>query len=328
MAMVITTVVGLPSAAFADPAVPTHYRSTVTAHPVADASFEVEVLGGDAFLLVRAPGRKVEIPGYEGEPYVRIHPDGRVEINDRSPARWLNDARYGARDVVVPPSADAAAIPVWTQVGDGGEYAWHDHRIHFMSPQLPRHIDPSRREVQQVFDWAIPMVVDGVPITIEGRLEWVPGPSVSQQVPVAVIALLAGLLGAAWWKRGRWPSSITPMVASCGVALGVGLGAVVGLPLGADGRIAPVVLPAVAAAMVVVARRMEGARRLVVLATAVVPMLGWVGIHLDTFVRPILPNVLPPVAVRSGVAWVAVVVVFATIRYSVEIRHRRAHPTA
>lgn len=116
----VVGLVAVDGPAWADPAAPTHYRSTVTdvrvdeldgrtsaLEPEVDpTTIDVAVMGGDAFMVVRAAGRRVEIPGYDGEPYVRFHADGRVEVNERSPAHWLNDARYGGL-VVAAVSIDA-----------------------------------------------------------------------------------------------------------------------------------------------------------------------------------------------------------------------------
>ena len=42
-----------------------------------------------------ATGANVMVPGYEGEPYLRFLKSGRVEVNVNSPARYLNEERYG-----------------------------------------------------------------------------------------------------------------------------------------------------------------------------------------------------------------------------------------
>ncbi len=132
--------------AAADPAGPTNYTSSVTGVDPATDAIDVEVRGGDAFVvLTAAPGTTVEVAGYDGEPFLRIGPDGTVERNEASPARWLNEARYGARDTAVPPEASSDAPPRWEPVADGGTYAWHDHRVHWMSPALPRQRRPWRR---------------------------------------------------------------------------------------------------------------------------------------------------------------------------------------
>ena len=110
---------GAPLPAAADSARPTNYRSEVTSIEPPNGGVSADVVGGDAFLRIEAaPGVTVEVPGYEGEPYVRIGADGTVEVNRNSPSYWVNEDRFGAR--AVPPELR------WTPTGlaDGGG-RWH-----------------------------------------------------------------------------------------------------------------------------------------------------------------------------------------------------------
>ena len=98
----------LAGPAAADAARPGDVSSQVTAVTPASAGIHAEVLGGDSFLRLRVdPGIQVVVIGYQDEPYLRVEADGTVQVNDRSPARWLNEKRLA--DVPVPPSADPTA---------------------------------------------------------------------------------------------------------------------------------------------------------------------------------------------------------------------------
>jgi hypothetical protein len=299
-ALAIALVALTPAApALADPAVPTHYRSTVEqvrlpgAGPV-DVPFEVEVLGGDAFLVLRAaPGTWVEVPGYDDEPYVRFLANGTVEVNERSPTRWLNDERYGID--AVPPIADPQAPPDWRVVAEGGVYAWHDHRIHFMSPRLPAGVDPAADIPQFVFDWEIPLVVDGSPVVVAGRLEWLPGPP-----PLLPGVLVAAGLAAAAWAARRWPP--LPSAAAGTIVVGVVGGvSALGLPPGGDSDPALLALPVVAGLLASVGRQ----RRPLVTAAAGLPLLAWGVLQAGALTRPIVPGPLPAGAVRVAVVLAA-----------------------
>lgn len=303
----------------ADPAGPTHYRATVVAVADADGQrvpVDVEVVGGDAFLVVRAaPGSLVEVPGYDGEPYVRIEPDGVVHVNQLAPARWLNDARYGGAEVEVPAHADADAPPQWTLAARGGEYSWHDHRIHFMSPSLPPQVDPSVREVQRIWDWSLPLVVDGRDVTVQGELVWVPGPT--PLVPVGLVVVLAALAVAAAW---RWPGTAGWMaLAGTAVTAAVGAAKLTVVPAGAEGEPALVVLPAVTLALLtvgLVAGRRGIGRAGLLVAAAGIPLLIWGVLQAGALSRPIVPGPVPAVWVRVAVA-VAVAVGLASLTAAV-----------
>lgn len=304
----VVTVIGLMllgGPAAADPAGPTHFRSTVTEVVTAGddpTGFEVEILGGDAFLVVRAdPGTEVEVPGYEGEPYVRIASDGAVELNTRSPARWLNDARFGASEIDVPPQADADAPPEWEFVARDGEYGWHDHRIHFMSPALPPSVDASLNEPQRVSEWAVPLVVDGRDVELRGELDWVPGPAPALAVGTVLLAVAAGT-----WLALRRESAL-PAAIALGAVLtgGVGLTTVLGMPTGADAEPALVVLPALAIAVLVIGRirgRRDARRAAWTVPAAALPVALWGVVQWGALTRPIVPGPLPSVVVLATTA--------------------------
>ncbi|MFA9431644.1 hypothetical protein [Egicoccus sp. AB-alg2] len=297
--------VGLASPAAADPAGPTHYDSVLGAVEPADAPLDVQILGGDAFLVVSVPaGVQAEVPGYEGEPYVRFEPDGTVLVNERSPARWLNDARYGELEVELPTIADAEAAPVFVEVASDGTYAWHDHRIHFMSPSLPPQVDPSAGSPQPVMDWTVPVEVDGQTVEITGTLSWVPGPS--PLVSALLVVLAVALAAAVVLRRPSAAAGLTLVGAV--VAVGVGVTKVVGLPAGADGEPMLLVLPGITLALLgmglALSRRADGAdtRGALVTAAAGIPLLVWAVLQFGALTRPIVPGPLPVGAVRVAVA--------------------------
>jgi len=171
---------------------------------------ELEVVGGDRFLrLVNETGGTVVVEGYDDEPYLRFREDSRVEVNARSPSRYVNEDRFGRRPV--PPVADSSAPPRWQKVADDGAYRWFDHRIHYMTPGTPEEVtDEARRTT--IFDWTVPMTVGGRPVRAVGTLSWQPEEdSGSSPVPFIVAgAGLAALLGVALLllrRRRRRPAA-------------------------------------------------------------------------------------------------------------------------
>ncbi|MGY1724301.1 hypothetical protein [Blastococcus sp. SYSU DS0533] len=149
---------------------------------------------GDELELVNTTDVDVLVPGYSGEPYLRIGPDG-VWRNANSPATWINLDRYGR--TALPPSADADAAPDWQQVSTRPAYVWHDHRTHWMSEGvLPPRVaaDPGREHV--VSEWVVPLRHGETDVQVAGVLTWSPPPSPwVVWLPVAALALAAAAAG-------------------------------------------------------------------------------------------------------------------------------------
>ena len=141
----------------------------------------------DNVQLVNRTGEEVQIQGYDGEPYVRLSPDGTVEVNLNSPAYYLNQDRFA--DVSVPDRADPDAPPAWKAVDDTGLFSWHDHRSHYMGLNTPPQVKDESVETK-VFDYSIPVKVDGKPVEINGTLTWVGDQDGFSFVPFILLAVL------------------------------------------------------------------------------------------------------------------------------------------
>jgi len=282
-------VVAAAGPAAADPAGPSDYRSEVTSVTPAVDGVKVEVAGGDAFLDVEAePGVEVVILGYEGEPYLRIQADGTVEENQNSPATYLNTDRYARVDVS---GVDAAAEPEWKQLDDDGEIAWHDHRIHWMSPDRR----PGVAEGDEVEAWEVPMTVDGEQVVVHGSLVLEPGVS---PIPWwGLAAALGAVLVAIGWPRSRslTVAVVGALVASMAATF-AGWGEWSSQPEGVGASPAVVLVPAIglvaAVAGAVFVRRRPAFASVGVLASAAA-VLGWGLLRLDVLSHPVLPTDLP-----------------------------------
>lgn len=176
--------------AHADAPGPTDYSSVIVevttseSLPITD-DVAVTIEGHDSFLSVTvARGTTVKIPGYEGEEYLKIESDCTAYENQRSMSTWYNKERYGSdfgADVV-----DHDAAPDWLQIASNCTLAWHDHRIHYMSPQPPVNAKPGDVIVAD----SIPFTVDGIPVAVRVESSLVERPSLLVPLVAAAGALL------------------------------------------------------------------------------------------------------------------------------------------
>ncbi len=153
------------------------------------------------FQLLDRHGHEVVIYGYEREPYARVRKDGTVQVNERSPALYLNQTYFPTAKL--PSIANPMAPPKWKTVDDSGTFVWHDHRMHYQSTTAPPQVtDPSRKS--KVFDYTIPLRIDGRKGAIDGTLYWV-GPADTSKLPFILIGIAVVLVGGAlvWWVRRR-----------------------------------------------------------------------------------------------------------------------------
>ncbi|MGH3111737.1 MAG: hypothetical protein ACRDQT_12565 [Gaiellaceae bacterium] len=165
------------------------FRSTVTGITPRVEGVVARVLDADDRLdLTNETGKPLVVLGYEGERYLAFR-DGRVYRNARSPAAYLNDDRFG--DVAIPSSADPDAEPVWEVVSERERYDWHDHRIHWMSRELPPKVEATKDQAQHVFDWKVPATLGGDPLVISGSLDYEPPPGGR---PTALLAVLGAVV--------------------------------------------------------------------------------------------------------------------------------------
>jgi hypothetical protein len=171
------------------------YRSTVKAVKPSIDGIQFKILNGDDQLLLdNRSGKTIVIEGYSGEPYIRFSPDG-IYVNVNSPAGYLNQDRYGKSEV--PKSATPEAKPRWEKLAGSKIWAWHDHRIHYMSPDLPPKIRKEPRKPHHVFSWKVSGRADGKPFAITGSLDYRPPPEPSSDgFPVGLVIVLATLIGA------------------------------------------------------------------------------------------------------------------------------------
>ncbi len=279
----------------ADGVGPTNYRSVIDSVSPDHDGVRVEVIGEDSFLQVSVqPGITVAIPGYDGDPYLRITRDGSVERNRASSATYLNQNRSGRVDL--PAGIGTSAEEDWEEIGSDGTVAWHDHRIHYMGSGTPA-VGPGGL----VQEWEVPLVVNDREVTISGSL-YRDGNVIPW--PAAVIAVSAiGVVVAIRRHGQRW--AMTAVVAAASVALAVSASVAWLNPPGSGASWLPIVLP-VAAIFAGLATRLVPANRqpllrLAPLLAATACLLGWAVPMVGVLWMPNIPSVLSAPLVRAGV---------------------------
>jgi hypothetical protein len=169
------------------------YRSTIEGIKPRERGVQLKVLyGDDQVWLDNRSGKTVVIKGYGGEPYLRFAPSG-IFVNVKSPAGYLNQDRYGQSKP--PKSASSEAPPEWQKLAGGNVWAWHDHRIHYMSPAFPPVISKAPDQPHHVFDWKVPATANGKRFFIEGSLDYKPPPKQEDSFPFALVIALAAVIG-------------------------------------------------------------------------------------------------------------------------------------
>jgi hypothetical protein len=316
VAVAAVAVVAPVRPAAADPARPGNVRSFVVSVDPPTPGFTLGVAGGDAFLVLDVdPGHAVEVPGYQGEAYLRVGEDGTVEENQTSEAVYLNRSRYPAASL--PAGVGPNAAPVWRHVGAGGSVAWHDHRVHWMGRGVP--------PPQAVTMWEVPLLVDGRAVVVHGRYERVSAPAAwPWWLATAVVTALLTLVTVGLVPRrrpdgetGSGPSGehpLTPRLVLAGVvavsaaALGLPVAWSLATGVGATGLSvwAGVALLAIAAVLAiagaVLARRADPAVAGALVAGAGAALVVWAVRRVDVWSNAVLVSGLPATWDRMATA--------------------------
>jgi len=181
---------------------PSNYQARITSITPRVPGVHLRVVDLGAKLeLTNRTSSDVLVLGYEGEPYLRVGPQGVFE-NVHSSATYVNRSLKGG---VIPEGIDTRpeATPQWRKISDGHTARWHDHRAHRMQPGLPPQVASDPSAFHHVSVDHVKFVHDGKTSDATLALDWVPGPSGVRWIPVIVAALLLGLGIAlvAGWSR-------------------------------------------------------------------------------------------------------------------------------
>ena len=256
------------------------------------------VIGGDAALRVAAEtGHEVVVLGYQGEPYLRIAADGSTAVNANSPARVLNQTRYGDSGAA-PDLASISDEPNWLPLEGSGEVIWHDHRIHSMAAVVDGH------------DWTVSLLVDGQPTEIRGLLTVESPPSV-----LPWVLLIAALSGLAVLTGRRNPAVAAVVLAATAAVVSLVLAAVVTIstPVQLGRDLFGVLLTIGASLTCAGAVILRGRSRMILTVASAALSAGFLATMVRNLAAAVpMPAVGPPVVTRIAVS-LALASMLATI---------------
>lgn len=279
---------------------PTDWKSSVTSISPNNENISIDVIeGGEALRLTAQPGHRVGILGYQGEPYLRLTDDGRVQANLRSPTWWANLDGTGTGRV--PDDATPEAEPEWSTIATGDSVLWHDHRTHAM------------QGVTEERDWTLLLSVDDQPIEVRGRLSRLPSHS---PLPEFVLAVVCAAIVVALGFKQAWSASLGATMVASALALLVAVGSWTATPSGFSHPLPTVLtaLASVALALVSVILRHSTRRRRLLATSATLAFLAWwVALMYPAITSAFVPSSLPEVVVRLSIALVAGAVVGVAI---------------
>jgi hypothetical protein len=163
------------------------------------------VEAGARLELTNHSAATVEILGLQGEPFLRVRPDG-VDENRNSPTLY---ASRSLRGEAAPPGLGTAVD--WHATSDRPVVRWHEERAH-------------------IEGWSVPLTFNGAdPAVIRGTIETVPSPAVSAWWIGTLVLALVAVVG----KRVRVPLAIA--LGAVAIALTVAFAAAAPTP-GAAGE--------------------------------------------------------------------------------------------
>lgn len=175
----------------------TNWSSNITSVSPKPAGLSVKLVEDGSRLEVSNTGPEITILGYEGEPYLRVGPQGVYE-NLESPATYLNCSRAGC---AIPGGLNLTGAPNWKKISSGHIARYHDHRTHWMGSIPPPNVARAPNQFHVEASWTVTMMQGSTPIVVKGNYVWIPGSSPIPWILVAV-ALAAG--GTALGLLGLW----------------------------------------------------------------------------------------------------------------------------
>jgi hypothetical protein len=319
LAVIAAIVLGTasPAAAHGSGAPASNWRTRILDVSPEIEGLDIRVIDAGARLeLTNRTGTEAVVLGYEGEPYLRVGPEGVFE-NVHSAATWSNRSRDGAAppdDVEVGPDV----APEWHRVSSARTARWHDHRAHWMQENPPKDV---------VRQWEAPILLGDQTVVVGGDLSWVPGPN---PLPWAAIGLAGAAVVAALAARSGARAALMAGVGLLLVADVVhGVGTAFARPGGVAGRFGALFGGSAlslggwglaVAALVLLWRRRSDGLVAAGLAAAIITSTGGL-LELADLTRSQVPFALPVGLARAATALSLALGVAVAAVVLLEVRH-------
>lgn len=248
---------------------PSNDRTVVTAIRPAVPTVAVTVgLGGQWVRVTNQGAAVIVMPGYRGEPFLRLSRN-RLEVNVLSSTAVQTGQTQG-----IPAPRNPAAQPRWVQLREADSATWTDARI----------VPPPQSQASSG-SWELPLVVDGQQVSALGTWDRIPSPAPWPWV--ALLVLLTAAVAAISWMQD-WQRPMAAVVAAGTLAfvvhvVGTGFAPQQGGPLfGWIGVAAVAAFSLVVGAVTVVSalRRSETAASRIITAGIVVLLLAFTDISV------------------------------------------------
>lgn len=303
----------------------TNFETRVRSMTPAIPGVSINVVeAGSRLELTNGTGKTVTVLGYQGEPYLRVGPDGVFE-NRRSPAVYLNSVRRNPPPA--PPDADPSAPPQWQRISSGTSVRWHDHRTHWMGTQNPPIVQRAPGTFHVVIPrWTIELRVGDAPVTIAGDLVWRPGPTPMPWFAVAVVLLVALVLVARYLPWRLVVAGAAALLVAADIAHATGIAFVTAGSLGSHlGRLVTASPYSVAAWLlgiggaIALARRPDLGLRAIAFSGIIIAIFGGIldrhdldRSHIPTTLAPALARLAVTLSLGLGVGLAAATIVLVT----------------
>ena len=228
--------------------------------------------------LTVAPGHRVTVLGYEGEPFLQFDSAGVQVSRSSTTAEGL---RLSGRSPITG--------PLWLQLTRGHSFTWADTRV--WAPASALH-------GQARVAWTVPIVADGQRTAVAGELTRASTPPLWPWLLLAALPLVAAVVAA---RQKRWFWAV-----ACGLAAVAGLGTLAnlggfatgGLSVSAD-RWTLLVIEVMLVAVAIAALLRPRARLVAIAAIAAFAVLQSLS-ELAVFRHGIVVSGLPASAVRAA----------------------------